>query len=81
MAEVDNTAEMVPDGIDFWASLRSPDMLEPVMIPETHIIVGGLMTAILKVIYWQTGLHLHVEWQVFNKTQVAKWVIRRICNQ
>ena len=80
MAEVDNTAEMVPDGIDFWASLRSPDMLEPVMIPETHIEVGEFDDP-QKVIYWQTGMHLHVEWQVFNETQVAKWVIRRICNQ
>lgn len=26
-------ARMVPVGIDFWASRRSPDLLEPAMIP------------------------------------------------
>lgn len=27
-------AAMVPMGIDFWASRRSPERLEPAMIPE-----------------------------------------------
>lgn len=27
-------AAMVPTGIDFWASRRSPERLEPAMIPE-----------------------------------------------
>lgn len=27
-------AAIVPMGIDFWASRRSPDRLEPAMIPE-----------------------------------------------
>lgn len=27
-------ARMVPTGIDFWASLRSPDLFDPAMIPE-----------------------------------------------
>ena len=26
-------AQMVPTGIDFWASSRSPDLLEPAIIP------------------------------------------------
>lgn len=34
MKEVVAMARMVPMGIDFWASRRSPDRLEPAMIPE-----------------------------------------------
>lgn len=33
-AEVVVMAAMVPTGIDFWASRRSPERLEPAMIPE-----------------------------------------------
>lgn len=33
MVEVVAMARMVPMGMDFWASLRSPDRLEPAMIP------------------------------------------------
>lgn len=32
--EVVVMAAMVPIGIDFWASRRSPERLEPAMIPE-----------------------------------------------
>lgn len=32
-AEVVAMAKMVPVGIDFWASRRSPERLEPAMIP------------------------------------------------
>lgn len=32
--EVVVMAAMVPMGIDFWASRRSPERLEPAMIPE-----------------------------------------------
>lgn len=35
MKEVVRIAIMVPTGIDLWASLRSPDLLEPAIIPET----------------------------------------------
>ena len=34
MKEVVSIAIMVPIGIDLWASLRSPDLLEPAIIPE-----------------------------------------------
>lgn len=35
--DVVTMAKMVPVGIDFWASLRSPERFEPAMIPtETH---------------------------------------------
>lgn len=38
MKEVVRIAIMVPIGIDLWASLRSPDLLEPAIIPiiNTH---------------------------------------------
>ena len=32
-------AAMVPMGIDFWASHRSPERLEPAMIPEQIVDV------------------------------------------
>lgn len=34
MMEVVIIARMVPTGIDFWASRRSPDRFEPAIIPE-----------------------------------------------
>lgn len=35
-------AAMVPMGIDFWASRRSPERLEPAMIPVSmNVIVKG----------------------------------------
>lgn len=34
MMEVVMIARMVPTGMDFWASRRSPDRFEPAMIPE-----------------------------------------------
>lgn len=41
MKDVVTMARMVPVGMDFWASLRSPDRLEPAMMPtETE---GELM--------------------------------------
>lgn len=33
MKEVVRMARMVPMGMDLWASRRSPDLLEPAMIP------------------------------------------------
>ena len=36
MKEVVRIAIMVPIGIDLWASLRSPDLLEPAIIPEIN---------------------------------------------
>lgn len=33
MKDVVTMARMVPVGMDFWASLRSPDRLEPAMMP------------------------------------------------
>lgn len=33
MKDVVTMAKMVPVGIDFWASLRSPDRFEPAMMP------------------------------------------------
>lgn len=33
--EVVVMAKMVPTGMDFWASRRSPDLLEPAMMPAT----------------------------------------------
>ena len=32
--EVVRMAQIVPIGIDFWASAKSPDLLEPAMIPR-----------------------------------------------
>ena len=32
--EVVIMAHIVPIGIDFWASAKSPDLLEPAMIPR-----------------------------------------------
>lgn len=32
--EVVRIAHIVPIGIDFWASAKSPDLLEPAMIPR-----------------------------------------------
>lgn len=34
MVDVKATAPNVPTGIDFWASSRSPDLLDPAMIPK-----------------------------------------------
>lgn len=34
MKEVVRMAMMVPMGMDLWASRRSPDLLEPAIIPE-----------------------------------------------
>lgn len=34
MKEVVRIAKMVPIGMDLWASLRSPDLLEPAIMPE-----------------------------------------------
>lgn len=36
MKEVVRIAMMVPMGMDLWASRRSPDLLEPAIIPETN---------------------------------------------
>ena len=38
-------AQMVPVGMDFWASLRSPDRFEPAMIPRTqqHPMVSQIL--------------------------------------
>lgn len=33
MTDVVAIARMVPMGMDFWASLKSPDRFEPAMIP------------------------------------------------
>lgn len=33
MNDVVTMARMVPVGMDFWASLRSPERLDPAMIP------------------------------------------------
>lgn len=33
MKDVVTMARMVPVGMDFWASLRSPERLDPAMIP------------------------------------------------
>lgn len=46
MKEVVRIANMVPIGMDLWASLRSPDLLDPAIIPEikhkhTHAYVGA----------------------------------------
>lgn len=38
MKEVVRIAIMVPTGIDLWASLRSPDLLEPAIIPKRNNI-------------------------------------------
>lgn len=35
--EVVEIAKIVPVGIDFWASLRSPDLFEPAIIPKEKI--------------------------------------------
>ena len=32
--DVVRMARMVPMGIDFWASFRSPDLFDPAMIPR-----------------------------------------------
>lgn len=34
MKEVVRIAKIVPIGMDLWASLRSPDLLEPAIMPE-----------------------------------------------
>lgn len=36
MNEVVRIAMIVPMGMDLWGSLRSPDLLDPAIIPETH---------------------------------------------
>jgi hypothetical protein len=45
MRPVVRMAAMVPIGIDFWASLKSPDLLEPAMIPaggrEVNLITSS----------------------------------------
>lgn len=44
--EVVAIARMVPIGMDFWASLRSPERLEPAMIPKgQHITENHIHTA------------------------------------
>lgn len=41
MKDVVTMARMVPVGMDFWASLRSPERLDPAMIPaeQTEVTV------------------------------------------
>lgn len=34
-------ARMVPVGMDFWASRRSPERLEPAMMPGKERMVSG----------------------------------------
>lgn len=41
--EVVVMAAMVPTGMDFWASRRSPERLEPAMIPGEIIRTGKLI--------------------------------------
>lgn len=43
MNDVVTMARMVPVGMDFWASLRSPERLDPAMIPaeQTGVSVTG----------------------------------------
>ena len=36
--DVERVARMVPVGMDFWASFRSPDLLEPAIIPTYECI-------------------------------------------
>lgn len=43
-AEVVAMARMVPVGIDFWASRRSPERLEPAMIPVNRAARTGDQT-------------------------------------
>lgn len=43
-AEVVAMARMVPVGIDFWASRRSPERLEPAMIPANRAARTGDQT-------------------------------------
>lgn len=42
MMEVVMIARMVPTGMDFWASRRSPDRFEPAIIPEGWLTGGDL---------------------------------------
>ena len=44
-------AHIVPTGIDFWASSRSPDLLEPAIIPEIY----------RKIVYSKTCLKLPLQ--------------------
>ena len=41
MVLVVRMAAKVPMGMDFWASFKSPDLLDPAMIPGTEQGVGG----------------------------------------
>lgn len=46
MKEVVRIAIMVPIGMDLWASLRSPDLFEPAIMPEikhTHTHVQTML--------------------------------------
>lgn len=54
MNEVVRMAIMVPTGMDLWASLRSPDLLEPAMIPEishTHTHTPKRQSALEEVLW------------------------------
>ena len=48
MVLVVRMAAMVPIGIDFWASFRSPDRLDPAIIPATHTHTHTHTLGILK---------------------------------
>lgn len=42
MKDVVTMARMVPVGMDFWASLRSPERLDPAMIPAEQTVTENL---------------------------------------
>lgn len=55
-------AAMVPMGIDFWASRRSPERLEPAMIPEQIVIESQELSRSMRF------AHRHTHW-VFYRLQ------------
>ncbi len=49
--EVVTMAMMVPIGMDFWASARSPERLEPAIIPAWIISCGRMMSIVDTEVY------------------------------
>ena len=53
MKVVVSCAAIVPIGMDFWASLRSPDLLEPAIIPTENRLYYTMFMIEIKRLYYQ----------------------------
>ena len=69
------TAPMVPVGIDLWASARSPDRLEPAMMPKKMTSETMMTSQILTSDRWKENSEKNCETGRNVRVQPA-WVVR-----